>query len=176
MFEKILVAVDTSPTSEVVFEKALSLAKLSNATLMITHILSPFEEGYPEIPVYPGVDSYYPVLYEEAAKVYAKQVEQFAQKSFEFVKGLTNQATAEGIPTEYTQNSGEPGRMICQLANNWGADVIILGRRGRTGLSELVLGSVSNYVLHHAPCSVLTVQGKGGTAAEEVEKVEAIAR
>jgi nucleotide-binding universal stress UspA family protein len=176
MFERILVAVDTSPTSEVVFEKAVSLAKLSNAMLMIAHVLSPFEEGYPEMPVYPGVDSYYPILYEEAAKVYAKEVEQFAQKSFEFVKGLTDRATAEGISTEYTQNSGEPGRLICQLAKNWDADVIILGRRGRTGLSELVLGSVSNYVLHHAPCCVLTVQGKGGAAAVEVEREGAIAR
>jgi nucleotide-binding universal stress UspA family protein len=33
-----------------------------------------------------------------------------------------------------------------------------MGRRGRTGLSELFLGSVSNYVTHHAPCSVLTLK------------------
>ncbi len=41
-----------------------------------------------------------------------------------------------------------------------GADLIVVGRRGRSGLSELILGSASNYVLHHAPCSVLTLQGK----------------
>ncbi|MEO0350033.1 MAG: universal stress protein, partial [Cyanobacteria bacterium P01_A01_bin.15] len=41
----------------------------------------------------------------------------------------------------------------------WNADLIMMGRRGRSGFSELLLGSVSNYVMHHAPCSVLTVQG-----------------
>ncbi len=44
------------------------------------------------------------------------------------------------------------------MARNCGADVIVMGRRGHSGLSELILGSVSNYVLHHAPCSVLIVQ------------------
>ena len=48
--------------------------------------------------------------------------------------------------------------MICNAAISWQADLIIMGRRGRTGLSELFLGSVSNYVLHHAPCAVLVVQ------------------
>jgi len=37
--------------------------------------------------------------------------------------------------------------------------VIMIGRHGRTGLAEFFLGSVSNYVMHHAPCSVLTIQG-----------------
>ncbi|MGQ9872468.1 universal stress protein [Leptodesmis sp.] len=39
-----------------------------------------------------------------------------------------------------------------------GADLILIGNRGHTGLKELFLGSASNYVLHHAPCSVLTVK------------------
>lgn len=62
--------------------------------------------------------------------------------------------------------------MICELARNWNADLIILGRRGRTGLSELLLGSVSNYVLHHAPCSVLTVQQPKELNTEEQQQVQ----
>jgi len=38
--------------------------------------------------------------------------------------------------------------------------LVVVGRRGHSGLSELFLGSVSNYVLHRAPCSVLTIQGE----------------
>jgi nucleotide-binding universal stress UspA family protein len=48
--------------------------------------------------------------------------------------------------------------MICQVAKDWGAELIMVGRRGNSGLSELILGSVSNYVVHHAHCSVLIVQ------------------
>lgn len=49
--------------------------------------------------------------------------------------------------------------MICDVARSWKADLIVLGRRGYSGVKELFLGSVSNYVLHHTPCSILTVQG-----------------
>ncbi|MGF1673753.1 MAG: universal stress protein, partial [Rivularia sp. (in: cyanobacteria)] len=51
-----------------------------------------------------------------------------------------------------------PGYMICNVARSREVDLIVVGRHGRTGLSEFFLGSVSNYVLHHAPCSVLTIQ------------------
>ena len=46
-----------------------------------------------------------------------------------------------------------------ESSQNWEADLIVIGRRGHQGLSEILLGSVSNYVVHHAPCSVLVVQG-----------------
>jgi nucleotide-binding universal stress UspA family protein len=68
------------------------------------------------------------------------------------------EAVAAGVNAESNQVSGDAGKAICEEALVWGADLIVLGRRGRSGLSELFLGSTSNYVLHHAPCSVLTVQ------------------
>ncbi|MCZ8054719.1 MAG: universal stress protein, partial [Microcystis sp. LE19-12.2C] len=49
-------------------------------------------------------------------------------------------------------------KTICKVAREENIDLIVIGRRGRSGLGELFLGSVSNYVLHHAPCSVLIVQ------------------
>ena len=47
---------------------------------------------------------------------------------------------------------------ICKLAQEWNADLIVMGRRGHSILSELVLGSVSSYVIHRAHCSVHIVQ------------------
>lgn len=76
----------------------------------------------------------------------------------ELLRSRTRKAMAAGVSTEFTQLAGSPGKTICDLASDWGADLIVMGRRGRSGLSELILGSVSNYVLHHARCSVLTVQ------------------
>lgn len=160
MFAKVLVAIDTSDMSHAVFAEAIAIAKSTQASLMVLHVLSPFEEGYPDVPIYPGIEAYYPSLYDEVAKTYAKRVEQFAEQSLQTMQEFTKQAIAAGVPTEFTQMPGDPGRVICEFAKHWGADLIVLGRRGRSGLSELVLGSVSNYVLHHAPCSVLTVQGK----------------
>ena len=81
-----------------------------------------------------------------------------------------------GIVTECNQYIGEAGRTICDTALSWGADVIIMGRRGRRGLSEFFLGSVSNYVLHHASCSVLVVQSPvNETIDEKVSQTEKIA-
>jgi nucleotide-binding universal stress UspA family protein len=60
---------------------------------------------------------------------------------------------------------GDPGQTICKVAETWGADLILMGRNRKSGISEMFLGSTSNYVLHHAPCSVLAVQSASKTAA-----------
>ncbi|MEL7079709.1 MAG: universal stress protein, partial [Cyanobacteria bacterium J06582_2] len=62
------------------------------------------------------------------------------------------------IHSEFIQLSGNPGRSICELANTWSADLILVGSRGLKGIKEMFLGSVSNYVTHHAPCSVLIIR------------------
>ena len=53
---------------------------------------------------------------------------------------------------------GDPGGAICAVAREFDADVVVLGSRGRGVLKRVVLGSVSEYVLHHAPCPVLVVR------------------
>jgi nucleotide-binding universal stress UspA family protein len=175
MFQNILVALDSSNIGSRVFQEALTLAKATGAHLMLLHVLSPFEEDYPNMPVVPGLDSYYP-MYNAASEEYMRRWKAFEQNGLDLLQKRTDEATALGIPTEFTQNTGDPGRIICNLAHNWNADLIIMGRRGRTGLSELVLGSVSNYVLHHAACSVLVVQGETDTPTEtpQTEEVAAL--
>ena len=53
---------------------------------------------------------------------------------------------------------GYSGRNIGEEAQTWSAELILVGSRGLTGLKEMFLGSISNYVTHHAPCSVLIVR------------------
>jgi nucleotide-binding universal stress UspA family protein len=161
MFKKILVAVSPTTSDDSIIQEAIQLAKLSGGSLMLLHVLSPMDESYPT-PIYPGPDSVYPGLHEEAIKAYAQQWEVYERHGLEFLQKLAKEGSDAGLTTEFTQNPGDPGRKICTLAETWGADLIVLGRRGHTGLKEFFLGSVSNYVMHHAPCSVLTIQGKGG--------------
>jgi nucleotide-binding universal stress UspA family protein len=54
--------------------------------------------------------------------------------------------------------SGEPGPAICQLATELSARAIVIGSRGRGGLKRLFLGSVSDYVVRNAPCSVVVTR------------------
>ncbi|BAZ86778.1 universal stress protein [Dolichospermum compactum] len=156
MFKKILVAVDRSDMSVKVFEQALSLAKITSANLMLLHVLSQEEEGSPEALIFPNID-YYPGWNEQSFKLYQEHWEKFKNEGWQMLQSWSAQANTSGVNTEFTQNTGSPGRMICELATDWNADLIIMGRRGRSGLAEFFLGSVSNYVLHHAPCSVQIV-------------------
>jgi nucleotide-binding universal stress UspA family protein len=151
MFEKILVALDDSKSSRTVFERALRLAKTHNSALMLVHVLILVDD------LYPG-DAFIGIP-ETALRVYTQRWEQQQQVGIDKLQALAAEATAAGISTEVTQHLGDPGKSICKIANNWNANLIVMGRRGLHGLSELLLGSTSNYVLHHAACNVLILQG-----------------
>lgn len=154
MINKILVAVERSRNNNLVFDSAISLARTTGATLMLLHVLSETEADYPLIPVY----TYYPVMEDRDYQLYREKFEQYKQSGFDFLQNLTAKATEAKVKCEYTQLTGNPGRNICELAATWEADLILVGSRGLRGLKEMFLGSVSNYVTHHAPCSVLIVR------------------
>lgn len=166
MFSKIIAALDRSELSTKVFAQSLNLARDNHAQLMLLHVLSPGDEDYPSFPPSPGIDSYYPnPQSEEALKQYLEWWRTYEQSSLEVLKSLAEQAQQAGVTTEFRQQLGSPGRVICELADTWNADLIIVGRRGRSGLGEFILGSVSNYVIHQAHCSVLTLQPQSPTPA-----------
>ncbi len=53
---------------------------------------------------------------------------------------------------------GDPGEAICNLAQDLSARAIVIGSRGRGGLKRVFLGSVSDYVVRNAPCSVVVTK------------------
>ena len=170
MIKKILIAVDRSQNNKFIFDNAVSLAKTTGADLMLLHVLSKKEPDHPIAPTY----TYYPIVEEMNYETYQQEYAKYEQHGLEFLKNLTEEATAAGISTEFTQLAGNSGRLICELANNWSSDLIMVGSRGLKGLKEMFLGSVSNYVTHHAPCSVLIVRNpvknKSEQASSESEK------
>ncbi|NES02705.1 MAG: universal stress protein [Okeania sp. SIO2F4] len=153
MYEKILVAIDTSAIGDRVFDTALKLAKIGNSNLMLVHILSEEAEESP-ISFWPMNIGYDP----EMMKEYHQLWEKFEQECLQMLQSKASAAKDVGFQTEFTQVRGNPGREICKLAQEWSADLIVMGRRGHSVFSELVLGSVSNYVIHRAHCSVHVVQ------------------
>lgn len=157
MFAKILVAADNSAMGKHVFRTALSLAQATGASLQLLHVLSLNEEGSPGLPLFQGLD-YYPMGNDSALDVYQREWAAYERKGVEFLRSIAAEAQTAGVSTDWTQVSGSPEHSICDLARTWEADLVVLGNRGRTGWSELLLGSVSNYVVHHAPCSVFVVR------------------
>lgn len=57
---------------------------------------------------------------------------------------------------------GDPAGVIVDVAREHGCDLIVMGTHGRSGLGRLVLGSVAEHVIRHAPCPVLTTKAPVG--------------
>jgi nucleotide-binding universal stress UspA family protein len=86
----------------------------------------------------------------------------------ELVARASRALTEAGLPCETKVILGEPASGLVQAVRDEGADLLVVGSHGRTGLSKLLLGSVSAHVVGHAPCSVLVVKravGPPGTEA-----------
>lgn len=175
MFSKILVAIDQSENSQRVLAEAIALAKATDAFLMLVSVLSPFDTIYAGTPLFPGSDGVYPGMHTTALRNQINRIEDLERDGATFLRTQTEQAIAAGVMADFTQGYGDPGATICDLARSWEADLIVVGRRGLTGLSEFLMGSVSNYVLHHAPCAVLTVQNAKTSAVEAAVKEESVA-
>lgn len=165
MIDKILVTIDSSERSRSIFNTAVSLAQSTGANLMLLHILSEEDPDYPILPTY----AYYSILKGNDDSMYRDELDQYEAQEAELLRSLTQKAIAAGIDAEYTQISGIPGWEICELARVWSADLILVGSRGLKGLKEMFLGSVSNYVTHHAPCSVLIVRNDIDLVAEPTD-------
>ena len=156
MFRRILVAIDDSNISQLAFEKAVSLAQACKATLHLLHVLSPTTENVGETPLFAAAE-YGTDIYINAAEHYLESWHAVEDKGLEMLRSLAESIESKGIETDFTQLIGNPGEKICELALDWEADLIVTGSRRRSGLKELFLGSVSNYVSHRAPCSILIV-------------------
>ena len=63
-----------------------------------------------------------------------------------------------GITAEHLVETGEPGPTICDVAADVGAEIIVIGTHGHGWLKQVLMGSVSTHVLHHAPCPVLVIR------------------
>jgi nucleotide-binding universal stress UspA family protein len=162
-YRKILVALDRSPQSEIVFEQALELAKTEEAALMLFHCL-PFETQ--------GAGSYADVFGRELINFSVelqKVLDQESEQARQFLRNYCQKAMEQGVSTEWDLKIGDAGSRIRELVKAWDADLVIVGRRGHRGLAEIVLGSVSSYVIHQAPCSVLVVQGISSSLEQTAE-------
>jgi nucleotide-binding universal stress UspA family protein len=140
--QTIIVAVDFSEPSTAALDAAIDLAKIFGAELHVVH-------SY-EVPI-PAV-SPYEVAIPDA------YLEETRKAAGERLSRATARASEEGLRAESHLAEGPAAPAIVRAAEEVGADLIVMGTRGRTGFKHLVLGSVAERTLRHASCSVLTVK------------------
>ncbi len=71
---------------------------------------------------------------------------------------LQARAASWGITPETVIKQGESYKLIVETAKNLGADLIVMGSHGRTGLTRLLMGSITEKVIGHAACPVMVVK------------------
>ncbi|MCX6543450.1 MAG: universal stress protein [Acidobacteria bacterium] len=138
--KRILVGFDGSPFAEQAFEMALSLAALAGARLGVVSVAT--------LPEPPGEVETQATL-ESAAEHYEAAYE-----------NLRRRAEDRGLTLETRILVGHPAEQIIRLAASTQVDLIVVGHRGRSRISEWISGSVSKRVVGHAPCSVLVVRSR----------------
>ncbi|EDX84244.1 universal stress protein family, putative [Synechococcus sp. PCC 7335] len=171
MINKILVALDTNESYEAVFQVALDMAKAESAELTLLSVLS--TDGTGELPTmaYPSLAGYPFAVPEYAWDAYQKQYDMCKRRGYETLSKLEHRATKVGVRARVFQDVGDPGTLICNRAKTEKASLVVVGTHGRRGINELLIGSVSSYVMHRAPCSVLIVRAQ--TANTEAAESEA---
>ena len=143
--KKILCPTDFSENSEHAVKYALALATMSQAQLELFHVVEPIT--YPQ-----STELFEPVL---------DEVELTMKMEAAFQKQLEDQVAA--LKEEYSeitakQVTGTTFLEIIKVARDEGADIIVMGTHGRTGLAHVLIGSVAERVVREAPCPVLTVK------------------
>jgi nucleotide-binding universal stress UspA family protein len=145
VFGSIVVGTDGSETAEEAVRQAVALAARLGATLRIVSAYEPVPAGR---------------LREEAQQ--APTDLQWMINPREDVDATLRraaQAAGEGgVEAETYARQGDPADAILDVAEEQGADLIVVGNKGMTGARRFLLGSVPNRVSHHAPCSVLIIR------------------
>ncbi|NJK41450.1 MAG: universal stress protein [Acaryochloridaceae cyanobacterium SU_2_1] len=158
-FARILVALDQSELRETIFLRSLTFAQACQGSLHLLHVLSPSFLGDPGFSSASTTFSdlgTYPTFVDPT--IWQQQNQAQTEQAAAWLGQYCQTALDQGIEASFSYPTGEAGHEICQAATDWSADLVVVGRRGRSGLAEAIMGSVSQSVLHHAPCDVLVIQ------------------
>lgn len=99
-----------------------------------------------------------PGLYEAVLESYDETVREARSEVAALVDTSADRLADAGLVTDVEVREGDPAAAIVAVARERTADLVVMGTRGHTGISRLLLGSVARNVILHAPCSVLVVR------------------
>ena len=151
LFDSIVVGTDGLAGRVGAVRRAVDLARALGARLQVVSAYEPVAETAAAVPV---------AREDEAAAAAADA--QWAVTPRAGVDAILDDAAAAaraaGVEAEVHARPGSPADAILDVAEETGADLIVVGNKGMTGAERFLLGSVPNKVSHHAPCSVLIVR------------------
>ena len=145
MFASIVVGTDGSDTAREAVRQAVDLARRVGARVEIVSAYEPVPDARPR----------------EEARQEPRDLQWAVNPRDEIDATLADAADAAraaGVEATTYARQGDPADAILDVAEERGADLIVVGNKGMTGARRFLLGSVPNRVSHHAPCSVLIIR------------------
>jgi nucleotide-binding universal stress UspA family protein len=145
LFQRIVVGTDGSDTAAEAVRQATELAKAHGAALDLVSAYEPIPQER---------------LREESTEVPADVSHGVGPREDVNVvlDAAAGRAREQGIEAQTHPREGDPADAILDVAEETGADLIVVGNKGMTGAKRFLLGSVPNKVSHHAPCGVYIVR------------------
>jgi universal stress protein A len=138
---RILLATDLSPASEGASLEALDLARDLGSELLIVSVIDP---GSLLIP----------------GGRFGQRVDQVRTGRESAAQGLVSHGRSMGVKVSFLIWEGDPGESIVEAARSEQVDMVVVGSHGRGSVGRFFIGSVSDYVVRHAPCPVLVVRAR----------------
>jgi nucleotide-binding universal stress UspA family protein len=142
IFDYILFPTDGSEQSKKALESLVELAKKFNSKVFILNTF--------EVPV--------PITnYELSSDLYLSVEGVLSKNSKDILEEVKEVLEKEGINAQYISIAGDSGSIIIERAEKLEASMILMGSRGLGAIKSVLMGSVSNYVLHHSKCPVMII-------------------
>jgi len=139
---KILVAIDESNFSEEALRALVAQIQPQAAEVRVVHVLQPIAFSAPP----------------QMSAKYAPELEEQTKQAEAMVKRAAQSLRDAGFKVDTMVEKGDIRLKIIDAAAEWKADLIVLGSHGRSGIPRLLLGSVAEFVVRNAPCSVEVVR------------------
>ena len=139
---KVLLAIDDSKYSEAAIQALITQAKPKETEVRVLHVIEPI--------IISGEGGYV-IDWQSVTKELRKRGEGIIAQAAQALRSAGFQVTT-------AMEEGNPKSVIGDFAAKWPADLIVMGSHGRKGLDRFLLGSVSEAVVRHAPCSVEIVR------------------
>src|SRR5690606_10312416 len=147
-FKRILIAIDDSPFSEKATQIGFNLAKTLNARVALLNVMDPPSTSYTGDPLL----GQQPLIMPEIAQLQDEASKAVLERCGKLWNGEQELTTVSQI--------GNPRIEILATAEEWKADLILLGTHGRTGFDHFISGSVAEGVARRSLCPVLIVPNK----------------
>ena len=145
MLKRIVVGTDGSDTASTAVQQAVDLAKATGAAL---DVVTAYEPGGTALSTDQKVEIPGDVQYEMGPRQEVNMI----------LDGAAGVAEQAGVEATTHSREGDPADALLDVAEEVGADLIVVGNKGMTGAKRFLLGSVPNKVSHHAPCGVYIVR------------------